>query len=161
MKLLKTDFSKYHAIVATAALITVCIGAGMSFGWIPYTPFGEVHGVAAASIFPLLLLLPLLFKRRASLYKALKARFLLTAHDSWKKNKYVLLAKISTWLLALTFLLQLITGALVGTGLGYQLFPGFAILSFHMSFLYVLGCLIVLHTAFQYLAAHRKPSTGR
>jgi hypothetical protein len=161
MRILKTDFSKYHAVVAAAALITVCVGAGMAFGWIPYIPFGEFHGVAAASIFPLLFLLPLLFKRRVSMYKALRARFLITARDSWKKNKFALLAKITTWLLALTFLMQLITGALVGTGLGYQLFPSFAILSFHMSFLYTLGSLIVLHTAFQYLAAHRKPSVVR
>jgi hypothetical protein len=161
MKLLKTDFSKYHAIVAIAALVTVCLGAGMAFGWIPYVPFGELHGIAAASIFPLLLLLPLLFKRRISLYKALKVRLLPTARDSWKKNKFALLAKIATLLLALTFLLQLVTGALMATGLGYQVFPSFAMMSFHTSFLYVLGSLIILHTVFQYLATHRKPTVSR
>ena len=59
MKLFSNDFSRMHAIVALAALINLVLGVGMALGFIPYVPFGEVHGFAGAIILPLFFLLPL------------------------------------------------------------------------------------------------------
>lgn len=145
MNFLKTSFSRVHAVVMLLALATVLLGAGMALGFIPFVPFGEFHGALGVAIFPTLLLLPLLFKKRKNLYAALKAKLLITKRDIAHKNPFAIAAKVVTLVMALAFLLQLCTGALVETGLGYQLFPTFSMLSFHMSFLYILPALILLH----------------
>lgn len=145
MKFLKTDFSRVHAVVMLLALLTILIGAGMALRVIPFIPFGELHGALGVAIFPALLLLPLLSKKRKNLYVALKAKLFITKRDIAHKNTFIIAAKVVTLVMALAFLMQLATGALVETGLGYQLFPSFSMLSFHMSFLYVLPVLILLH----------------
>ena len=145
MNFLKTSFSRVHAVVMLLALLTVLLGVGMALGIVPFVPFGELHGEFGVAIFPTLLLLPLLFKKRRNLYSAIKAKLLITKRDIAHKNPFNLAAKVVTLVMALAFLMQLATGALVETGLGYQLFPSFSMLSFHMSFLYVLPVLILLH----------------
>ena len=160
MKLLKTGFSRIHAVVMLAALVNITLGAGMALGIVPYVPFGEIHGFAGVSVLPLLLLLPLLSPKRKNLYAALKAKLLITKRDLAQHRPFAIAAKVVTQLLALAFLLQLITGGLIETGLAYQLFPDFGMLSFHMTFLYVLPTLLLLHVIFMLLAG-RKPSAAR
>ena len=133
----------------------------MALGLLPYFPFGSIHGFFAGALFPLILLLPLLSKKRTQLYKALLAKLSLPSRTAAKKNPFSVIAKVITLLMILTFLMQLTTGLLVDSGLGYQLFPGFAVLSFHMSFLYLLGGLILLHATFQYLSIHHKTAAKR
>ncbi len=143
MKWLKTDFSRIHAAAAAAAVVTLALGAGLRYGGLAYEPFGDLHGIAGASIFGLFLLLPLLFKKRASLYRALKAKLFISRRD--RGNVPAIAAKVVAQLLALVFLFQLLTGALIATGLAYLLFPTFAIISFHASFLWALLALAILH----------------
>ena len=159
MKLFSNDFSRIHAVVALAALINLVLGVGMALGFIPYVPFGEVHGFAGASILPLLFLLPLLSSKRKNLYAAIKARLILSKRDIAQKNVFRVLAKIVTLLMAFAFLVQLATGALMETGLAYQWFPNFGMLGFHMTFIYVLPTLILLHIIFMLLSKRKKPMT--
>ena len=63
--------------------------------------------------------------------------------------------------MALLFLLQLVTGLLMMTGLTYQWFPTFGMLSFHTTFLYILGILILLHIAFMLLAKVKTTTTRK
>ena len=156
MKLFSNDFSRMHAIVALAALINLVLGVGMALGLIPYVPFGEVHGFAGAIILPLFFLLPLLSSKRKNLYAALKAKLLLNKRDIAQKNPFRILAKIVTLLMAFAFLVQLATGALMETGLAYQWFPNFGMLGFHMTFIYVLPTLILLHLVFMLLGKRRQ-----
>ena len=156
MKLLKSEFSRIHALAALAAAVNLVLGVGMALYLIPYVPFGEVHGFAGAVTLPLLLLLPLLSPKRKSLYTALRNKFLIRPRDLAQKNWVLISAKIVTWLIGLAFLCQLATGALMETGLAYQLFPTFSILSFHTTFLYILPPLVVLHVVLM-LLAKRKP----
>ena len=156
MKFLKTELSKIHAVVAFMALITLTIGSGMALGLIPFIPYGELHGLAGASIIPLLLLLPLLSKNRKNLYKALQSRILITKRDLVQKKPLLIAAKIVTFLMAIAFLFQLLTGFLMESGLTYQLFPNFGMLSFHIGFLYVLGTLILAHLTLMWLVTHPK-----
>jgi hypothetical protein len=151
MKFLKTGFSRVHAAAAAAAACTLALGAALRYGVLAYEPFGAIHGVAGASVFGLFLLLPLLSRKRASLYRALKAKLFLSRRDFRQKNVLAVAAKITALLMALTFLFQLITGALIATGLAYRLFPTFAMISFHTSFLWALLALALIHTALMLL----------
>ena len=58
--------------------------------------------------------------------------------------------------MAFAFLVQLATGALMETGLAYQWFPNFGMLGFHMTFIYVLPTLILLHLVFMLLGKRRQ-----
>jgi len=157
MKFLKTELSKIHAVVALMALITISVGSGMALGLIPYKPYGELHGLAGASIIPLLLLLPMLSKNRKNLYKALQSRIILNKRDLVQRKPLQIAAKVVTFLMALAFLFQLLTGALIEEGLAYQLFPGFGMISFHIGFLYVLGTLVLTHLILMLFVKHWKP----
>ena len=161
MRFLHNDFSRVHAAVASAALITVVLGSLMFFGILPYEPFGDIHGILGISVFALLLLLPLFLKGRFKIYRAFWARLSPRKKGSAGNPLFTILARVTTLLLALLFLLQLITGLLMMTGLTYQWFPTFGMLSFHTTFLYALGILIVLHVVFMLLAKALKPAPKR
>ncbi|MCE5344294.1 MAG: hypothetical protein LLF96_12030 [Eubacteriales bacterium] len=161
MKLLKTGFSRVHAVVACAALVTLVLGAGMALGLIPYTPYGRIHGILGMTIFPLLLLLPLLSPKRRNLYRALKAKLFLSRADIARKEFIAIAAKMVTMLMALVFLLQFVTGLMIFTGWTYQLFPNFSMITYHQSFLYVLGVLVLAHTALMLLHSRVKPTRKR
>jgi hypothetical protein len=161
MRFLRTDFSKVHAAVASAALITVILGSLMFFGVLPYVPFGVVHGIFGIAIFALLLLLPMVLKGRSKIYRAFWARISLRRKGSAGNPLFALLARITTLLMALLFVLQLVTGLLMMTGLTYQWFPTFGMLSFHTTFLYILGILILLHIAFMLLAKAKTTTTRK
>jgi len=159
MKILRTGFARVHAAVALAALVTLTLGALLKFSVLPYVPFGIIHGIAGASIFPLLLLLPLLSRKRASLYRALKAKLLVSKRDVAQRKVLVIAGKIVAQLMALMFLFQLVTGALIGTGLAYRLFPTFGMISFHTGFLYALLALAAFHPVLVLLS--RRARNGR
>ncbi|HNW86945.1 MAG TPA: hypothetical protein PLP25_05375 [Candidatus Limiplasma sp.] len=161
MKPFSNDFSRMHAVVALAALVNIVLGVSMALGAIPYVPFGEVHGFAGAIILPLFFLLPLLSKKRKNLYSAIRSKLLITKRDKAQKNLFLLSAKGVTLLMAVLFLMQLVTGALMETGLAYKLFPGFGMLGFHTAFLYVLPTLIVLHFAFMLLSRRKPRAAGK
>lgn len=130
MRFLRNDFSRVHAAVASAALITVVLGSLMFFGILPYVPFGLVHGILGISIFALLLLLPLFLKGRAKIYRAFLSRISLRKRVLTGNRPFTILARLTTLIMALLFLLQLVTGLLMMTGLAYQWFPTFGMLSF-------------------------------
>lgn len=156
MGFLKTDLSRIHAVFALDALFTVLLGAGMALGLLPYSPYGGIHGIAGIMIFPLLLLLPLLSRQRKSVYRALRARVILSQRNFAGKRFLTAATKIVTSLMVLTMLMQLVTGLLLKTGLTYKLFPGFAMLSFHKSFLYWLGALVLLHLTLMLTSKHTR-----
>lgn len=159
MRFFRSDFSRVHAAVASAALITIVLGSLMFFGILPYVPFGVVHGIFGISIFALLLLLPLFLKGRFKIYRAFLARISLRKTGLTGNRIFATFARVTTLLMALLFILQLVTGLLIMTGLTYQWFPSFGMLSFHTTFLYTLGILILLHVAFMLLAKGKKPAT--
>ncbi len=161
MKLFRTDFDRMHAVVACVALVTLVLGAGMALGGIPYYPFGAIHGIAGMLIFPLLLLLPLLSPKRYNLYRALRAKLFLSRSDMVRRDGFLIAAKMVTMLMALVFLLQFITGLLIFTGWTYRLFPSFGMISYHQSFLLVLGVLVLAHIALMLLHKYVKPAHKR
>lgn len=152
MRFFRSSFLRVHAVVVLLVLTTILLGGGMALGLIPFVPFGEVHGFLGMAIFPTLLLLPLLSSKRKNIYKAMQSKLFISKRDIAAKKPVAIVAKVVTLMMILAFLMQLITGLLVETGLAYQLFPSFGMLSFHMSFLYVLPVLIVLHLTLKLLS---------
>ncbi len=158
MKFLKTGFSRVHAAVAAVALTTFLLGGGMALRLIPYRPYGLIHGSLGLSIFPLWALLPLLSPKRRNLYRALRAKAILSRADFRHGDVLAIAAKSVTMLMALTFLMQAVTGLMMMTGLTYRLFPNFGMLSFHTSFPYLLGALIATHAALMLARRFKKPA---
>ncbi len=157
MKSRKPDLFRIHAVFASDALLTLLLGFGMATRIIPYVPFGSIHGILAVLLFPLLLLLPLVMsKKPRNVYRALRSRVVLARRDFTGKRYLTIATKIITNLMVLTFLLQLITGSLMATGLGIRLFPGFAMLSFHISFRYGLVALVACHLSLMLLSNHTR-----
>ncbi len=157
MKSRKPDLFRIHAVFASDALLTILLGFGMATRTIPYVPYGSIHGILAVLLFPLLLLLPLLMsKKPRNVYRALRSRVVLSKKDFAGKRYLAIATKIVTSFMVLTFLLQLVTGSLIATGLGIRLFPGFAMLSFHISFRYGLAALVVCHLSLMLLSNHTR-----
>lgn len=156
MRVFRSEFSRMHALIMLSALINLLLGAGMALlGW-PREPFGFFHGLTGALILPLWVVLPLFSPKRKNLYAAIRNRMFLQRRD-WKRgNAATVLAKLITLLTALAYLTQLATGALIGTGLTYQLFPTFGMRAFHSRFVVILPVLLLLHAVLM-AWAHRKP----
>lgn len=157
MKLLRSDFSRVHLAVMLFALANVVLGILLALAVIPYGSFAEIHSFTGAVLLPLILLAPMLFRKRKQVYAALKARFFITKRDLHAGKPLLLIAKAITLLLALGFIVQLITAGLLETGLAYSWFPGGTVMRFHMSLVYVIPALLVLHFTFMWLAYRRKP----
>jgi hypothetical protein len=158
MKLLKTDFGKVHAVVATVALINVVVAMLLKLGLIRgslYSVAVTTHVVCGFLILPALLLLPLAFSTRAKLYRAIRVRLLPGRRDFTGKHKMMLAAKIVTMLVAVGFLCQTVTALLMRTGLAGRWFPAFDTYGFHTAFIFVLPVLVVLHLILMKLA-HRQ-----
>ena len=157
MKCLKTDFAKVHLVLLVFGLINVGLGFAMKFGLVPYAAAIEIHEFTGFALVPIILLVPLLFRRRTQIYKAFKAKFLISKRDLAQKKPLMLTAKVVTNLMALGFLSQLTTALLMKTGLGYRWFPGANIYGFHTTFVYILPALVVLHAVLMWLAHRSKP----
>ena len=145
MKIFKIAFFRVHAAVAGVTVVTLALGAGMALGLIPFVPFGSVHGILGTLILPLWLVLPLFTKNPKAVYKALRAKALLSRVDFTRKDWLTVAAKTVTMLMALLLLTQMVTGLSMFTGLTYTLFPNFSMLSFHMGFLWALLTLALTH----------------
>ncbi len=158
MKFLKTGFSRVHAAVAAVALAALLIGGGMALGLIPYRPYGLIHGILGLSVFPLWAVLPLLSKKRRNLYRALRAKAILSRADFRRGDALAIAAKSVTMLMGLMFLMQAVTGLMMMTGLTYRWFPSFGMLSFHTSFMYLMGALVSAHAALMLARRFRKPA---
>ena len=159
MKLLKTDYGKVHAVVATVALINVVVAMLLKLGLIRgglYPVAVTAHVVCGFLILPTLLLLPLVFPTRAKLYRAIRARLLPGKRDFHAKNKTLLAAKLVTALMAVGFLSQTVTALLIRTGLAVRWFPALDLYGFHMAFIFVLPALVALHLILMMLAQRRK-----
>ena len=160
MKFLKSDFSKVHAAVMLAALINILMGVLIALRWLPYGAAAEVHEFFGIALFPLALLLPALFPSRKQLYTAIRARFWITRRDLAHGKPVVLLAKAATMLMALGFVVLLITVFLLKTGLAYTWFPNADLFSFHLGFVYFMPVLMVLHGLLMWLSTRAKPKAS-
>ena len=139
------------------ALINVVLGILLALAVIPYGSFAEIHSFTGAVLFPLLLLAPMLFRKRKQVYAALKARLFITKRDLRAGQPLLFIAKVITLLMALGFIVQLITAGLLETGLAYSWFSGGAVMRFHTSLVIIIPALLVLHFLFMWLAYRRKP----
>ena len=157
MKFLKTDFSRVHFVVMLFGLVNVLMGIALTTSFIPYQTAAMLHWISGLLLLPLLMLLPGCFKNRKMLYKAFKARLLITKRDFAQKKTLLIIAKAVTLLMLIGFLILLVSAVLLKTGLANQLFPSFNLFMLHVRFVYVMPVLVVLHPILMLLATRRPP----
>lgn len=141
-----------------AAVVNVLLGITLKFGLLPYASAVEFHEFFGFSLVPLLLLLPLLFRKRRLIYRALAARLFISQRDLKPGHAVTVVSKVLTMLMALGFLLQISSALVQKSGLWTG--TPFAMNAYvlHNSMVYVLVPLIVLHTVAMWLAQRRKPT---
>ncbi len=156
MKFLKTDFGKVHLFVMLFGLTNVLMALLVRLKLIPYAIGITIHQWSGFLLLPLLLLLPMLFSKRKQIYAAIRARLIINKRDIAQKNVKVILAKIVTSLMLLSFLLQLISAVLLRTGIAAQLYPAINVYAIHTSFVYIMPVLIALHPILMKLSTRKK-----
>ena len=156
-KWFRSDFDKVHAAVMLFGSVNVLLGITLKFGLLPYSSVIVPHMVAGFSLVPLLLLTPLIFRKRRLLYRALAARLFPSKRDLQPGRAMTVVAKVLTLLMALGFLLQIGSALVLRTGLwnGTQFAVGAYLL--HSSMIYALLPLVVLHPIAMKLAQRRPP----
>jgi len=155
MKLFKSDFDKVHAVIMSFALINVVLGISLVWPFLPYQVASTLHLLSGLLLILLAFLLPALFKNRKRLYTALKVRFLITKRDLAQKNGLLIAAKAVTMLLGVGFVLLFFSAVFIKTGWGYKLWPTVNLLRIHITFVYIIPALMVLHPVLMLLAQRR------
>lgn len=157
-KWFRSDFQKVHGAVMLFGVVNVLMGISLKFGLLPYASAVEVHEFAGFSLVPLLLLLPLLFRKRRLIYRAIVSRLFISKRDLKPSHALTVISKVLTMLMALGFLTQIGSALVQKSGLwtGTQ----FAMNAYlvHNSMVYVLVPLVVLHTVAMLLAKRSKPA---
>ncbi len=156
----KSAFSKVHLALATALGLTILLGTLLALVVQPYSTVATIHFFAGVSIVALPGALLLTMKNRRMVLRAFANRLRLSKKDFTAGKPLALAAKLTVNLLALSVLIQLLTGIGMKTGALVRLLPAVDWYAFHHTFLYIIPSIAALHATSMLLSnrrAARKP----
>lgn len=155
----KTAFSKIHLALAAALMATITLGILLALVVQPYSLMATLHFIAGLSIVVVPGALLLAMKNRRMVLRAFANRLRLRKADFTAGKPLALAAKLTANLMALSILVQALTGIGMRTGLLVRFLPLLDWYAFHRAFLYIIPSLIVLHAVTMKLskAQARKP----
>lgn len=157
MKLFKSLFSRFHAVIVVFAAMNILLGIALSLST-PYFPkVAWVHLIAGILLIPVPLLLLLLMKKRKLAWHALSVRMLPGKSDN--KNVLLITAKIATWLFLLSLVFSAFAGIFIKTGLSSKLFPETNFLLLHTKSVFLVPILMIIHIVTM-VAAYRKKKSN-